>query len=250
VKLLAGGCRVYSPDDGEASTIGNWSARPVISRASGAKQITQTVNEYAAGSSPYITNPGAEEVLYIAAGEGSCDIDGFIYALCPGIGVFVPPGSVYSIYNQGPEPMRVISSCCPEDPQRRIVEEAPAAGSGDVPDLLVHEQERKEIRAGIDRRFRYIVHTDVGCKQITQFVGWIPPSKAPFHHHEYEEGIFILEGSGVVHTEEDECEFGPGSSIYFPQGARHCVENPGTSTIKLLGAFYPSGSPGAAYEDA
>jgi mannose-6-phosphate isomerase-like protein (cupin superfamily) len=51
-----------------------------------------------------------------------------------------------------------------------------------------------------------------------------------------------------VHTDDESCEFGPGSSIYFPIGVRHCVENPGTSTIKLLGAFYPSGSPGEAYE--
>jgi mannose-6-phosphate isomerase-like protein (cupin superfamily) len=74
------------------------------------------------------------------------------------------------------------------------------------------------------------------------------PEQSPGHYHTYEEGIFILEGNGVVHTDDGSCEFGPGSSIYFPMGVRHCVENPGTSTIKLLGAFYPSGSPGEAYE--
>lgn len=32
-------------------------------------------------------------------------------------------------------------------------------------------------------------------------------------------------------------------------GVLHCLENPGPSPIRLLGVFYPSGSPGAAYED-
>jgi mannose-6-phosphate isomerase-like protein (cupin superfamily) len=114
---------------------------------------------------------------------------------------------------------------------------------------MVHEDEREDIRAGEDRIFRYLVHTDLGCRQVTQFAGWIPPSKAPFHYHTYEEVIFILEGSGMVHVDEEACEFDAGSSIYFPAGVRHCIENPGNTTIKLLGAFYPSGSPGVAYED-
>jgi mannose-6-phosphate isomerase-like protein (cupin superfamily) len=114
--------------------------------------------------------------------------------------------------------------------------------------LQVHEDLREDIRAGQDRLFRYLVYTDLGCRQITQFAGWIPPGKAPVHYHPYEEGIFILEGHGIVHTDDESCAFGAGSSIYFPIGVRHCVENPGTGTIKLLGAFYPSGSPGEAYE--
>jgi len=249
MKQLAGGCRVYSPSDGPRFTNGTWTARSVISRDSGADRITQTVNDYAPGPSPFVTNPGAEEVLYVAAGEGVCNINGYEYALRPGVGIFVPPGAAYNIHNNGSAILRVISACCPEDPQRRVVDPPLMAGSGEAPKLVIHEQDRKEIRAGVDRLFRYLVHTDLGCAQVTQFVGWIPPSKAPFHYHEYEEGVFILEGSGVVHTEEDECEFGPGSSIYFPPRARHSVENSGHSTIKLLGTFYPSGSPGAAYED-
>ena len=39
------------------------------------------------------------------------------------------------------------------------------------------------IPAGADRHFRYLVHTDLGCRQITQFVGWIPTSKAIPHTH-------------------------------------------------------------------
>jgi mannose-6-phosphate isomerase-like protein (cupin superfamily) len=248
VKSLTGGCRVYSAEDGQLSTLGTWTARIVISKNSGAQRITQTISEYAAGLSPAVMNPGAEEVLYVASGEGKCRIDGFEYALHPGAAIFVPPGAVYNLENTSSETLRVISSCCPEDPQRHIVNGPLPEKSGQPPRLLVHESLREDIRAGQDRLFRYLVHTDLGCKQITQFAGWIPPSKAPAHFHNYEEVIFILEGRGIVHTDEQSCEFEPGSSIYFPIGVRHCMENPGKSTIKLLGAFYPSGSPGEAYE--
>jgi mannose-6-phosphate isomerase-like protein (cupin superfamily) len=193
-------------------------------------------------------NPQAEEVLYVISGEGNCLVNGFEYALTAGAAIYIPPGAIYSIENTSAQAIRIVTSCCPQDPRRHIVEGHPPAARGAAPPLLVHEDSREEIRAGQDRRFRYLVHRDVGCKQITQFAGWIAPSKAPFHHHSYEEGILILEGHGIVHTDADACEFGPGSSIYFPIGARHCVENPSTSSIKLLGAFYPSGSPGEAYD--
>ena len=79
MKVLAGGCRVYSPEDGQVSTLGNWTARKVISRNNGAERITQTVNDYAAGVSPAVVIPNAEEALYVAAGDGVCHIDGYAY---------------------------------------------------------------------------------------------------------------------------------------------------------------------------
>ena len=196
-----------------------------------------------------MVNPRAEEVLYVAAGVGKCRINGFAYSLSPGVAIFIPPGAVYNIENTGAETLRLVSSCCPEDPQRHIVDASAARRRpASRRSCWCMKNLREDIRAGQDRLFRYLVYTDLGCKQITQFAGWIPPSKAPVHYHTYEEGIFILEGHGIVHTDDESCEFDAGCSIYFPIGVRHCVENPGTATIKLLGAFYPSGSPGEAYE--
>jgi len=239
MKVLAGGCRVYSPEDGDVSLVGTGSVRAVISPASGSKRIAQTVSDYAPGLSSAVASPDAEEVLYVAAGEGACLIDAVDYRLRPGAAVFIPPGSAYSIGNDGPETLRIVSSRCP-------VLASKASGPA-----LIHEDERDEIRAGEDRVFRYLVHTDLGCEQITQFVGWIPKSKAPFHRHPYEEVIFILEGHGILHLEGQlaASEFGPGTSIYLPDGVVHCLENPGPAPIRLLGVFYPSGSPGAAYEN-
>lgn len=249
MKILAGGCRVYAAADGNISQSGSWTARSVISTASGAKQITQTVNDYAAGISPAVVNPNSEEVLYLASGEGVCRINGFAYPVRSGTAIFIPPGASYRFEVQ--TPLRVIGACCPEDPQRKVLDQPIESAAGEPPRLTVHEDDREQIRAGADRIFRYLVHTDLGCKQVTQFVGWIPASKAPFHLHAYEEGIFILEGRGILHLEGQmlASEFGPGMSIYLPDGVLHCLENPGPDPIRLLGVFHPSGSPGAAYED-
>ena len=238
MKVLAGGCRVYAPEEGQVSILGNRTTRAVINPQSGAKRITQAVSDYRPGISEPVMNPSAEEVLYVAAGGADCVVAGIQYHLRPGAAVYIPPGAPYNIDNAGPATLRVISSCCP----------VLASKTGSP--AMVHEDDREEIRAGQDRIFRYLVHTDLGCQQVTQFVGWIPTSKAPFHMHTYEEVIFILEGRGILHLEGQlaASEFNPGTSIYLPDGVVHCLENPGPAPIRLLGVFHPSGSPGAAYE--
>jgi mannose-6-phosphate isomerase-like protein (cupin superfamily) len=257
MKILNGGCRVYAPDDGDITTRGNWSSRSVISQRSGSRLIAQAVDEYMVGTSPTRVNPTSEEVMYVASGVGVCRIDGYAYPLRAGAGVFVPPGASCSIENRGPDALRIISISCPEDAARRTVDdETPDRGPGGPgtagPRLVVHEDERDLIRATTDRVFRLLADTDIGCRQVTQFVGWVAPSKAPFHHHTYEEAIFIVEGRGVLHLkgQPTASEFEPGTSIYLPAGVVHCLENPGPSPVRLLGVFHPTGSPGAAYDDS
>ena len=252
MKVLAGGCRVYSADDGAVTSRGTWTSRSVMSRSTGAPLITQTINDYKTGISPATLNPTGEEVHYVVAGAGVCHIDGYRYDVRPGAALFVPPGAAYHVENPGPGALRIISACCPEDAERQIMDTLPVAKSGVAPHRMVQEADREPMRAGRDREFRLLVNTDVGCKQVTQFIGWIPASKAPFHRHMYEEGICVLEGRAILHIkgEPSEPELGPGSGVYFPVGVVHCVENPGPDPIRLLGVFHPSGSPAAAYEDS
>ncbi len=271
MEFLSGGCRVFGPDDGEAVQRGTWNCRTLICRQRGARDIAEMVSEYAAGRSPVTINPGAEEVLYVVSGRGAAHLDGFAYPLEPGVGVYVPPGAPYQVENLGAEKLTLVAVCCPEDEQRRVLDKPPeipapalhpasrdslrstlrssgqAGQAGAGPRRTVREQERPPIPVA-DRHFKLLVTEDLGCRRVTQFIGFIPPSKAPFHYHTYEEAIYILEGEGIVHVEGASCAFGPGTSIYMPVGLRHCLENPGTEPVRLLGAFYPSGSPAVAYE--
>lgn len=252
MKLLDGGCRVFPPGEGEVFARDNWTSRTLVCRKNGAHHIAQRVNEYAPGRSPAIVNPQAEEVLYVVNGRGICRVDGAPHDLESRFGIFIPAGAVYSWENAGPEKLLVVGVCCPEDDQRRIAEDVPRSALSTqhsaLSNLVVREQDREPMRAGKDRKFWLLVDQDRGCRQITQFVGFIPPSKAPFHYHTYEEAIYILEGAGIVHTENASCEYGPGTCIYLPIGVRHCLENPGPEPVRLLGVFYPSGSPAKAYE--
>ncbi|PYQ62782.1 MAG: hypothetical protein DMF58_00680 [Acidobacteria bacterium] len=83
---------------------------------------------------------------------------------------------------------------------------------------------------------------------MTQFVGSIPPGRAPDHFHLYEEMLCILQGSGVLWAGEAKTPIGPGTCVYLPKREVHCVENSGSGELRLLGVFYPAGSPAVRYE--
>ena len=99
-----------------------------------------------------------------------------------------------------------------------------------------------------DRWYRVLVDEEVGSEQVTQFVGSIPPGRAPDHFHEYEEVLFILRGEGRMWAGENNTPIGPCSCIYLPRRQVHCVENTGTGELRLLGVFYPAGSPAVRYD--
>jgi mannose-6-phosphate isomerase-like protein (cupin superfamily) len=247
---LPGGCWVFGPEDGRAVVRDTWLSRQLASRDCGARYIAQTVNEYRPGRSPLLTRAAAEEVHYVVRGACWCRIGDFRYRLLPGTGALVPPGAAFGVENPGPANLLTVSVCCPEEPAAVIDDgpwPAPADAPNHAPVCTVREEEREPTPVG-NRKFKLLVDTGFGCRQVTQFVGFIPPSRAPFHYHPYEEAIYILEGSGIVHVDGGSCAFSPGSCIFLPIGLPHCLENPGAGWVRLLGVFYPSGSPAAAYE--
>ncbi|HJW94780.1 MAG TPA: cupin domain-containing protein [Thermoanaerobaculia bacterium] len=83
--------------------------------------------------------------------------------------------------------------------------------------------------------------------EVTQFVGSIPPGRAPDHFHLYEEVIVILDGDGVMHAGEASAPVQKDSCIFLPIRQRHCLENTGSGELRLLGVFYPAGSPAVRY---
>jgi mannose-6-phosphate isomerase-like protein (cupin superfamily) len=246
--ILADGAKVV--EGGELAEVeGSRRYRVPISKSTGARDISQTISVYARGAGPARRNPIGEEVLFVVRGEGSCYIDGHRYALAPGTAVFIPPGSVSHIDNNGEGDLQIVSVCCPEDERTESGIEPPARTPNDTaPFLTVRESDQEPIAAG-NRTFKFLVNQDVGARRVTQFVGLIPPGRAPMHHHTYEEAIYIIEGEGRVWTSDGSAHFKAGSSIYLPRGVSHSLENTGATDIKLLGVFHPSGSPDVSYTD-
>ena len=114
------------------------------------------------------------------------------------------------------------------------------AGAG--PALHVTTLEASPVERTGDREFRVLLSAGL---TITQFAGLIPPGRAPEHHHTYDEVVHVLAGRGVVHLSGGQTEIGPGTSIYLPPYQPHCLENTGSEPLRVLGVFYPAGSPAA-----
>ncbi|HEY6842905.1 MAG TPA: cupin domain-containing protein [Thermoanaerobaculia bacterium] len=93
-----------------------------------------------------------------------------------------------------------------------------------------------------DRWYRELIQSE-----ITQFVGSIPPGRAPDHFHLYEEVLCILMGSGFLWADGTRTPIGAGACVYLPKRQVHCVENSGSGELRLVGVFYPAGSPAARY---
>jgi mannose-6-phosphate isomerase-like protein (cupin superfamily) len=241
---LHGGAAVIS-DEGTTHTEGTRRYRVPVSRAMGARDIAQAVSVYGEGLSPAWRNPIAEEVLYVASGEGACLIDGHRYPLAPGTAVYLPSASTCQIDSRGG--LVIISVRCPED-ERHTVEAVSALPLDTKPLRTLREADQKAIPTG-DRTFKLLFNQETGASRVTQFIGVIPPGRAPLHHHTYEEAIYILEGEGRVWTQSGDASFRAGSSIYLPRGVSHALENTGTANVCLLGVFHPSGSPATRYDD-
>jgi mannose-6-phosphate isomerase-like protein (cupin superfamily) len=119
----------------------------------------------------------------------------------------------------------------------------PAGPAGEAPAAtLVHLHEQPIQRTG-DRWYRELIQGEM-----TQFVGSIPPGRAPDHFHLYEEVLCLLQGSGFLWSGKSKTPIGPGSCIYLPVRQPHCVENTTSGELRLLGVFYPAGSPSVRYE--
>ena len=80
------------------------------------------------------------------------------------------------------------------------------------------------------------------------FVGHIPPGKAPWHYHLYDEIVWIRAGTGRLHLEGGVEELVPGSLFRLRPRELHIVENASpTRGADRVGIFTPAGSPTAAY---
>ncbi|HEV8588382.1 MAG TPA: cupin domain-containing protein [Pyrinomonadaceae bacterium] len=255
---LEGGCRVSEMREGESFTEGSLRIWNRVGRATGAQAISLRILEFAPGLSPAIRNQDCDELLYVvdirtAGGDGSVNlsIDGQSFVVGPDTGIYIRPGQTFSVDNSGPCSVVFVSSQCPDPNRSPQFVTSPATASHDL--RLQHRPpivrlEDRPAQSTADRWYRVLVDDEIGSTQVTQFVGSIPPGRAPNHFHNYEEVLFILKGKGRMWAGETHTPIAPGSCIYLPKGQVHCVENTGEDELRLLGVFYPAGSPSVSYD--
>jgi uncharacterized cupin superfamily protein len=199
----------------------------------GCDVFSQTLVRVAAGYSAERGDPASDEVLYVLAGHGRAAWDGEAHDLAPGTAVFAAAGTQWTL--EADSELRVVSVL--------VHEPEPATRPFVVIDLAAVE--RGDATAG--RQFVLGATPDHGCTSVTQFVGLVPPGRAPDHFHTYDEVIYVLDGEGRLFIGDEEAALGPGSCVHLPARLVHCLANTGDTELRLLGVFRPAGSPAEAY---
>jgi len=193
--------------------------------------------------------PGGE-LWFVIDGDAELELDGSAVRAGPRCGVHLPGGTGYRLRPAGHEPVRLDVVGLPPGP---LVREEGCGGRPAVADLA-----DCAVEITGDRRFRVLFGPGRGCPAATQFVGEIPPGRAPVHSHPYDEVVLVLAGHGVVHLgpagsgppDSGPAGQGPagqplaaGSCVHLPPGQPHCLENTGPQELVVLGVFHPGGSP-------
>ncbi|HYV64657.1 MAG TPA: cupin domain-containing protein [Myxococcales bacterium] len=235
---LAGGCRVSRLREGEPREQGTLRAWQHAGRESGAAAISLRVLDLSPGRSPRLGGADCDEVLYAFEGAGTLISEGGSRPIGIDTGFYIPPGTRFEI--EASAPMTLVSSRCP-DPKESVE----AVATGAAPAVVRLDDCISETTG--DRWYKVLLDHHVGRSQVTQFVGAIPPGRAPDHYHEYEEVLCILRGRGRMWAGDRSTPIERGSCIYLPRRQMHCVENTGDTELRLLGVFYPSGSPAVRY---
>jgi mannose-6-phosphate isomerase-like protein (cupin superfamily) len=150
------------------------------------------------------------------------------------LGLLVPPGLEYRLVAGTDAGMRL-----------DVVELPGSAAMAASPSPLVRGLAGCAVETTGDRKFRVLFGPGNDCSVATQFVGEIPPGRAPAHSHPYDETVLVLEGAGMLHFGDDTYPLSPGTCTHLPPGRPHCLENTGSTMLRVLGVFHPADSPAA-----
>jgi mannose-6-phosphate isomerase-like protein (cupin superfamily) len=216
------------------------STRVTIDAAVGCERLEQRIHRFGAGRSRARALHGFQEVLYVASGEGTLHVDGTGHRLEPETAAYVADGETWAVENPGPQELVVVAVRAP----------AADGAASDRRKVTVRYADQPVLPAGADREFRYLVNQDAGCVDVTQFVGVIPPGRAPDHSHTYDEVVYVVEGEGALHVGGRSTPIAGGSCIHLPPLVMHCLENTGDRPMRVLGVFHPSGDPASRAAEA
>jgi mannose-6-phosphate isomerase-like protein (cupin superfamily) len=185
------------------------------------------------------------ELWFVIEGSGRLDLHGAPGpALVPDRGLWIPPGAAYQLDSGGAGTLRLDTVALPAASSWPAERNAgPAANGADVP--LSRDLRDCPAETTGNRTFRVLFGPGRDCAAASQFVGEIPPGRAPEHSHPYDEIVLVLQGTGVAHVAGADRELSAGTCLHLPPGLRHCLENTGPRPMRVLGVFHPADSPAA-----
>jgi mannose-6-phosphate isomerase-like protein (cupin superfamily) len=189
----------------------------------------------------------AGELWFVIDGTGQLDVDDHpVLSLRADAGVWLPPGARFRLNADGPADLRVDAVTLPAASLPAAIGPPGHHPSPHHPGPPLARHLRDcEVETTGDRQFRVLFGPGRDCAVATQFAGEIPPGRAPDHSHPYDELVLVLEGEGVLHLDGTDHVVTAGTCAHLPPGKLHCMENTGTTTMRVLGVFHPADSPAA-----
>lgn len=150
-------------------------------------------------------------MLFVVEGEVSLTIDGQPHLLGPGGYAFLPPGSVWTLFNKSAAPARF----------HWVRKRYEAVEGIDMPTAFVANERDTPIRwmPGTDDRWgttRFVEPTDLRHDMHVNIVTLEPGASIPFEEtHVMEHGLYVLEGKAVYRLNRDWVEVEAGDFMWL-----------------------------------
>ena len=185
------------------------------------------------------TGGDADLLLYAFAGAGSLAVEDETHELRANAAALVLAGEGAALV-AGPDGLAAICAAVGPD----VDLHAPLGRRETVARAL----DADSARATGSRAIEILVGPGNGSARATLFVGHVPPGRAPWHFHLYDELVWIADGPGQLHLDGGVEELAAGSAFRLRPREVHIVENTrAEDDLTLVGIFMPAGSPSAAY---
>jgi mannose-6-phosphate isomerase-like protein (cupin superfamily) len=182
--------------------------------------------------------PGSDTLLFCSSGGGLLALAGQTHRLGPRTAGLVLAGESATVTAGGDGLVLVAATTGPGADRH-----APLGPR----EIVVALDDTGEGHATGARSFQILFGPHNGSTRATLFMGFVPPGKAPWHYHLYDEIVWIPGGPGRLHRANEVEDLGQGSAFRLRPRELHIVENTGSGVLEVLGVFTPAGSPSAAY---
>jgi quercetin dioxygenase-like cupin family protein len=104
--------------------------------------------------------------------------------------------------------------------------------------VLLHPRTLPVMERGSGVRTVHLVSREIGAAQFLNGTSEFDPGGAvPFHSHNCEESVVILEGVATFETDEATAELAAGQATWVPAGVVHRFRNRGDSVMRFLWTY-------------
>lgn len=244
---LDGGCYVRTLEPARLERRGNLTFTSMIHPVDGARCLSLFYLDAGAGTPAVMAFPASRVALFVLSGHGKLTISGKEFAIASEQGAYIGNQEAFTIEPDMDSPaMRMTITVCPERSAPEWLNSMPDNFDHDWPErVFAVDPTKREPMA--DRFYQVLIDDRIGASDMTQFIGEVPRSRAALHRHLYEETITILSGHGYLWTENSRAEVQPGDVIFLPRRQVHSLECTSDGGMRLVGVFFPAGSPAVNY---